>query len=97
MCVHYPTLTEANFTTVPSIVCLEEDMLLLLMPMAFSRRFRTSNKEYFMYKVGSGSEEPSLLRIPTPTHHPRYNRPQDIAMFRWGDGGQFYLAALLFT
>ncbi|KAF0913533.1 hypothetical protein E2562_023273 [Oryza meyeriana var. granulata] len=95
MCVHCPTLTEANFTSTPSIVCSEEDMLLLLMPMAFSRSFGRSNKEYFMYKVGSSSKKPSLLRI--PTHHPRYNRPKDIAMFRWGDGGQYYLAALLFT
>ncbi|KAF0891341.1 hypothetical protein E2562_009501 [Oryza meyeriana var. granulata] len=95
--MHYPTLTEANFTTAPSIVYSEEDMLLLLMPMAFSRRFGTSNKEYFMYKVGSSSEEPSLLRIPTLTHHPHYNCLEDIAMFRWGDGGQFCLAALLFT
>uniref|UniRef100_A0A0E0CW10 Uncharacterized protein n=1 Tax=Oryza meridionalis TaxID=40149 RepID=A0A0E0CW10_9ORYZ len=94
MCVHSPTLTPADFTGVPSVVCSEEDLLLLLMPMAFSGKFSGKvDKEYFMYKAGSGSVHPSLRRI--PTHHQRYHRSEDIGMIR--DGGEYYLAALLFT
>ncbi|BAS82600.1 Os03g0178900 [Oryza sativa Japonica Group] len=66
------------------------------MPMAFSGMFSGRvDKEYFVYKAGSGTESPSLRRI--PTHDPRYNRGEDIGIIRCGDHGQFFLAALLFT